>query len=40
MKGEEQDIDAKAEATQGHAEGKSGSETMNRTKNKVNDALT
>ncbi len=40
MKKAEQDIDAKAETTKDHAEGKPSSETLNKAKNKVKDALT
>ncbi len=40
MKNAEQDVDAKAETTQDHAEGKPSSETLNKAKNKVKDALT
>ena len=40
MKDEEQDIRSKAETTEDHAEGKPSSETLNKAKNKVKDALT
>ncbi len=40
IKNTEQDIDAKAETTKDHAEGKPSSETLNKAKNKVKDALT
>ncbi len=40
MKNAEQDIDAKAETTKDHAEGKPSSETLDKAKNKVKDALT
>ncbi len=40
MKNAEQDVDAKAETTEDHAEGKPSSETLNKAKNKVKDALT
>ncbi len=40
MKNAQQDASAKAEATQDHAEGKPSSETLNKAKNKVKDALT
>jgi hypothetical protein len=36
----EQDIDAKAETTQDHAEWESSSESLNKAKNKVKDAPT
>ncbi len=39
MKDAQQDVDAKAETTQDHAEGKPSSETLNKAKNKVKDAL-
>ena len=39
MKDAEQDIDAKAETTQDHAEGKPSSETLNKAKEKVKDAF-
>ena len=40
MKNAEQDLDAKAETTKDHAEGKPSSETLNKAKNKIEDALT
>ena len=40
MKNAEQDSRAKAETTEDHAEGKPSSETLNKAKNKVKDALT
>ena len=40
MKNAEQDISSKAETTEDHAEGKPSSETLNKAKNKVKDALT
>jgi hypothetical protein len=40
MKNAEQDVEAKAETTKDHAEGKPSSETLNKAKNKVKDALT
>jgi hypothetical protein len=40
MKKTQQDVDAKAETTQDHAEGKPSSENLNKAKNKVEDALT
>jgi hypothetical protein len=40
MKNAEQDTRAKAETTEDHAEGKPSSETLNKAKNKVKDALT
>ena len=39
MKNTQQDSEAKAETTQDHAEGKPSSETLNKAKNKVEDAL-
>jgi hypothetical protein len=40
MKNTEQDIKAKAETTEDHAEGKPSSETLNKAKTKIKDALT
>jgi hypothetical protein len=40
MKDAEQDVDAKAQTTKDHAEGKPSSETFNKAKEKVKDALT
>jgi hypothetical protein len=40
MKNAEQDAEAKAETTKDHAEGKPSSETLNKAKNKIEDALT
>ncbi|MDQ6724139.1 MAG: hypothetical protein M3Z01_07745 [Thermoproteota archaeon] len=40
MKDAEQDVDAKAQTTKDHAEGKPSSETLNKAKEKVKDALT
>jgi hypothetical protein len=40
MKNTQQDVDAKAETTKDHAEGKPSSETLNKAKNKIEDALT
>jgi hypothetical protein len=40
MKNAEQDVEAKAETTKDHAEGKPSSETLNKAKNKIEDALT
>ena len=40
MKNTEQDFKAKAETTEDHAEGKPSSETLNKAKTKVKDALT
>lgn len=40
LKNSQQDFNAKAETTQDHAEGKPSSETLNKAKNKVKDALT
>lgn len=40
MKNSQQDANAKAETTQDHAEGKPSSETLNKAKEKVKDALT
>jgi hypothetical protein len=40
MKNAEQDVKSKAETTEAHAEGKPSSETLNKAKNKVKDALT
>jgi hypothetical protein len=40
MKNAEQDVEAKAETTKDHAEGKPSSETLNKAKTKVKDALT
>ena len=39
MKNAEQDVEAKAETTKDHAEGKPSSETLNKAKTKVKDAL-
>ena len=39
MKNAQQDVEAKAETEQDHAEGKPSSETLNKAKNKVEDAL-
>jgi hypothetical protein len=40
MKNAEQDAEAKAETTKDHAEGKPSSETLNKAKNKIEDAFT
>ncbi len=40
MKNTQQDAEAKAENTKDHAEGKPSSETLNKAKNKIEDALT
>ncbi len=40
LKNAQQDVEAKAEIQQDHAEGKPSSETLNKAKNKVEDALT
>jgi hypothetical protein len=40
MKNAQQDVEAKAETTKDHAEGKPSSETLNKAKNKIEDALT
>jgi hypothetical protein len=40
MKNAQQDASAKAETAEDHAEGKPSSETLNKAKNKVKDALT
>jgi hypothetical protein len=40
MKDAEQDVDAKAQTTKDHAEGKPSSESLNKAKEKVKDALT
>ena len=40
MKNTQQDVEAKAETTEDHAEGKPSSETLNKAKEKVKDALT
>ena len=40
MKKTEQDLEAKAETTEDHAEGKPSSETLNKAKTKIKDALT
>jgi hypothetical protein len=40
MKNAEQDVESKAETTKDHAEGKPSSETLNKAKTKVKDALT
>jgi hypothetical protein len=39
MKDSEQDARAKAETTEDHAEGKPSSETLNKAKEKIKDAL-
>ena len=39
MKDAEQDVEAKAETTKDHAEGKPSSETLNKAKTKIKDAL-
>jgi hypothetical protein len=39
IKNTQQDVNAKAETTEDHAEGKPSSETLNKAKNKVKDAL-
>jgi hypothetical protein len=39
MKNTEQDVEAKAETTKDHAEGKPSSETLNKAKTKVKGAL-
>jgi hypothetical protein len=39
MKDAEQDVDAKAQTTEDHAEGKPSSETLNKAKEKVKDAF-
>ena len=39
MKDAEQDIDAKAQTTKDHAEGKPSSETLNKAKEKVKDTF-
>jgi hypothetical protein len=39
MKDAQQDVDAKVETSEDHAEGKPSSETLNKAKNKVKDAL-
>jgi hypothetical protein len=39
MKDAEQDVDAKAQTTKDHAEGKPSSETLNKAKEKVKDAF-
>jgi len=39
MKDAQQDVDAKVETSQDHAEGKPSSETLNKAKNKIKDAL-
>ena len=40
MKNTQQDAEAKAETSKDHAEGKPSSETLNKAKNKIEDALT
>ncbi len=40
MKNSEQDVEAKAETTKDHAEGKPSSETLNKAKTKIKDAIT
>jgi hypothetical protein len=40
IKNTQQDAEAKAETTKDHAEGKPSSETLNKAKNKIEDALT
>jgi hypothetical protein len=40
MKNAEQDVKANAETAEDHAEGKPSSETLNKAKEKVKDALT
>ena len=40
MKNTEQDLKSKAETTEDHAEGKPSSETLNKAKTKIKDALT
>lgn len=40
MKNTEQEYKAKAETTEDHAEGKPSSETLNKAKTKIKDALT
>jgi hypothetical protein len=40
MKNTEQDFKSKAETTEDHAEGKPSSETLNKAKTKIKDALT
>ncbi|HEY0580493.1 MAG TPA: hypothetical protein VGC75_07270 [Candidatus Nitrosocosmicus sp.] len=40
MKNAEQDAEAKAVTTKDHAEGKPSSETLNKAKNKIENALT
>jgi hypothetical protein len=39
MKDAEQDVDAKAQTAEDHAEGKPSSETLNKAKEKVKDAF-
>jgi hypothetical protein len=39
LKDAEQDVDAKAQTTKDHAEGKPSSETLNKAKEKVKDAF-
>lgn len=39
LKNSQQDAEAKAETAQDHAEGKPSSETLNKAKNKLEDAL-
>ncbi len=39
MKDAQQDVDAKVETSQDHAEGKPSSETLNKAKNKVKDTF-
>lgn len=40
MKNVEQDVEAKTETAKDHAEGKPSSETLNKAKTKIKDALT
>ncbi len=40
MKNSEQDVEAKTETTKDHAEGKPSSETLNKAKTKIKDAIT
>ena len=39
MKDAEQDVDAKVETSQDHAEGKPSSETLNKAKEKIKDTI-
>jgi hypothetical protein len=39
MKGAEQDVDAKAQTMEDHAEGKPSSETLNKAKEKIKDTF-